>query len=358
MRHVRVHTATVSHSADKSRALADAAFVAGYRWSQSTPSVARLVPAKLSLGQIVLHHVYDAGQVLGRVASCCGARARAIARAAAMGAAFALLFLAQYALFEGDLESFLLRHEESRVPWHPLFSAVGALSVAGSFGAGYLISGWRLRYAGVALGLAMLVANHIVLPLVYRGAHFTLAWCAAMLIGLSLWRDIAAVHLPRARRSLFAAATALLLLTYMLPASAVVRIALLGSTGAVAAPFVATAWAALEGAADPLHESSSPWFQPREKLAADRARGFPGRRKPHRRAAHRRCAAQRRARAEEGGPKLLGCRKFSALRAGLVRRPAYTMGIAANAVTGPYYLQHDGPKQRTRDAMPACAPLR
>jgi hypothetical protein len=348
MRHGRVtQPPQVAQPADKSRALADAAFVGWLPLVAINAVFARLVTAKLSLGQIVLHHVYDAGQVLGlAVASWLAVRALGrLPRVAAVVVAVALLFLAHYALFEDDLASFLLRHEDSRVPWHPLFSAVGALSVAGSFGVGYLIAGRRLRYAGIALGLSVFVANHLVLPLVYRGAHFTLAWSAAMLIGLSLWRDVAALELPRARRALFASATALLVLTYALPASAVVRVALLGSTGAVAAPFAALAWATLEGAAEPLHESSSPWFQPREKLPPIAPEALPG--KPDAPIvvlltvdALRNDVLERK----KAVPKLLEMRRKS-LHFEHVWSPAsYTMASLRTMFTGTYYLQHDGRK--------------
>jgi arylsulfatase A-like enzyme len=336
------------------RALANAALLGWLPLIAVNAVFARRVPTVLDFGHGVQHHLYDAGQALGLgVVSWLVVRALGLLRLPLVGRALALcalLVLAEHALLEADLESFLERYRKSDVPWHWLFSAIGAIGIVGSFAVGYLTAGTRLRFAGLALGLALAVANHLVLPLVYRGAHFTLSWCAAGLIGMSLWRDLAALRPPRNLRRGLAAASVLALLTYAVPASAVVRSALLGSSGAVAAPYVIGIWRRFEPEPPvPAHLLASPWFRPRHGLPAIAAQRMPG--APNAPIvilltvdALRSDLIEGRKVSKDAVPNLLAMRDRS-LRFERVWAPAaYTMASLRSLFSGVYYQQQQGRK--------------
>jgi hypothetical protein len=343
-----------SPSPDDARALANAALLGWLPLIAVNAVFARRVPTVLDFGHGVQHHLYDAGQALGLgVVSWLVVRALGLLRLPLVVRALglcALLVLAEHALLEADLESFLERYRKSDVPWHWLFSALGALGIVGSFGVGYLIAGSRLRFVGIALGLAMAVTNHLVLPLVYRGAHFTLAFCAAGLIGMSLWRDLAALRPGRKLRWGLTAASVLALLTYAVPASAVVRSALLGSSGAVAAPYVIGFWRRFEPEPEvPAHLRSSPWFRPRRGLPPIAAQPLPG--APSAPIvilvtvdALRSDVIEGRKVSKDAVPNLLKMRERS-LRFERVWAPAaYTMASLRSVFAGVYYQQQDGRK--------------
>lgn len=237
--------------------------------------------------QRAVHHLYDGGQIVAlAVASwllvqlVTRLRLPRLARAL-LGAVIVLAIC--YALLGGDLESFIERNEDSTAPWRWIFAAVTTAGVLGSITAGWLLArAPRVRgvpigaVLGVLAGFGLAVGNHLVLILDYPGFHFTFAWCAAALIGMS---SLAWLGERRPSRPVVAAAFALsvlALLSIALPARAVVRTALLRSSGAVAAPFVAQGWALLQsGKADPKALRSE-WFKSRRNAPAVPAQRLPG----------------------------------------------------------------------------------
>ena len=338
-----------------SRSLANAALLGWLPLLVINLVFASRVPMVLELGQGVLHQLYDAGQTLGLgVLSWLVVRALGLGRvhlAVRAAVASVLLVLTEHALLGGDLESFLDRHPKTHVPGVGVFGVLGAVGVAGAFVVGNLSARSRRRFAGVGLALAMAVANHLVLPLVYRGAHFTLAWCAAALLGMSLWRDLAARQPPRELRWGLLVASALSLLTFAVPASAGVRGALLSRSGAVAAPFVNGLWLRLQDEPEvPAALRASPWFRPRRDLRAIAPERMPG--APTAPIVILLTVDALRGDLLEGPmaskkvlPNLLKMRK-DALHFERVWSPAaYTMASLRSLFLGTYYLQHAGRKQ-------------
>jgi arylsulfatase A-like enzyme len=155
--------------------------------------------------------------------------------------------------------------------------------VLASITAGWLlVSAPRVRgvpigpVLGVLAGLAIAVANHLVLILDYPGFHFTFAWCAASLIGMSALAWLGERRPSRRWAAAVFALSMLALLSIALPAGAVVRTALLRSSGAVAAPFVAQGWARFQsGHADP-NALRAAWFKSRRGVPAIPPQRLPG----------------------------------------------------------------------------------
>jgi hypothetical protein len=150
------------------------------------------------------------------------------------------------------------------VPWRALFALASALAIAAGLLLGRMLAGSRRRWLGIGTGVALAVANHMVLRLDYPGTHFVAAWLAAWLTGASALCWVAKRNLPRPARLTAVAAAVLALLSYASIPGPVVRSALLSSSGAVAAPFATRAWAKLRsdsGAA--IGEYDPEWFTPR-----------------------------------------------------------------------------------------------
>jgi hypothetical protein len=227
------------------------------------------VHVRLTAAQELTHHLYDAGQILA-LATLSWLATHALWRApkaVRVGVALASAVAVSYVLLETDLESFLERHAESSVPWRAVFAAVAAAGLAASCAAGLWLARSPLRFAGVAIGSALAVANHFVLELDYPGAHFLLAWSAALLIGASAVLDVAKAQLSRWMRAAALSIGAASFSSFFIVPGPVVRSALLGSSGAVAAPFVAEAWTALEGQdVAAIGHYDPAWFRSRHGL--------------------------------------------------------------------------------------------
>ena len=245
-----------------------------------------LANVRLSPAQRVLHHLYDAGQVLA-LAAISWLAARLLWRLpvrvrAPLGAAW--VFATCYALVGGDLESFIERHPQSHAPWRLIFAAVTCLGVLGAGTAGWLLARVQLRVARVAVGpalglsagVALAVVNHLILELDYQGAHFVLAWAAASLIGMSTLGWLAERDLPRRASVAAFGLGALSMLSVAIAPGPVVRTALLRSSGAVAAPFVAHGWALMHGVGAVSSHASSPWFESRRGLPPIAPESLPG----------------------------------------------------------------------------------
>jgi hypothetical protein len=161
-----------------------------------------------------------------------------------------------------------------------LFATTSTCAVLASLALGRLLSPHRLRWLGVAIGIGVAVGNHLVLKLDYPGAHFILAWCAAALIGASSKDWIAALRWHRDLRittGVRIACGAAAMASYALVPGAVVRSALLTSSGAVAAPFVTRLWASLEPSSAPIVSAEqAQWFKPRGDLPAIAPEPLPG----------------------------------------------------------------------------------
>ncbi|MDD9939184.1 MAG: sulfatase [Myxococcales bacterium] len=238
----------------------------------------RRVRVQLDPTERLLHHLYDAGQLLGLGVLCWLALRLLwkLPRWPRLALAAVLAGGAHYALLASDLESFLTRHADSGVPWHVLFAVLSAGALVTSYMVGLWLGRRPWGVLGALLGLALGVGNHLVLALDYPGVHFVLAWTAAGLIGMSALSWLARMG-PRTARVALGAACLLSLPSYLLLPSMSVRAALLGSSGAVAAPFVAQAWAQFpRRAAQPAAIERSAWFAPRHHHAPVPPEVLPG----------------------------------------------------------------------------------
>jgi hypothetical protein len=245
------------------------------------------VAAQLNLRQRVLHHLYDAGYVLG-LAAASWLIVRLLWRLPHLvlraGVSCVLVFAASYALLGGDLESFIERHPDSTAPWRLLFAAAVTIGLAILLSVGRLVarSAWRLRGHSIgaalvsAAGLALAISNHLVLLLDYPGTHFILAFAGASLIGIGALRFVPALESRRFVRPVRIALSALSVLSYVVVPGPVVRSALVSSTGAVAAPFVAQAWSRLRSGLATVPKAQSQWFKPRRGLPPIPAERLPG----------------------------------------------------------------------------------
>jgi hypothetical protein len=271
-----------------SQDLARAAFIGWLPIAIVNAVFASRTEVQLTGLQRAVYQLYDAGQIVALAAATwllallvTRLRLRRAARAL-LGSAIVLAIC--YALLGGDLESFIERNEDSTAPWRFIFAAVAASGVLGSLTLGWLlVRAPRVRgvplgaVLGVLAGLAIAVGNHLVLVLDYPGFHFAFAWCAASLIGMSSLAWLGERRPSRRGAAAVFALSVLALLSIALPAGAVVRTALLRSSGAVAAPFVTQGWARFQrGHADPKALRSA-WFKSRRGLPAIPPQRLPGR---------------------------------------------------------------------------------
>lgn len=234
------------------------------------------VPTHLALGERVLHHLYDAGQIVGLAAAAWivyGLLWR-LRLAARLAIGSVLSFAAHYALLGADLVSFVARTPNSSAK--VLFPAAMTAALLATTVVAWFCSRSLLRWVGVAMGLGLALVNQRVLRLDYRGLHFIVAWMSASLIGFSSLHWVASHRVPRGLRLGCIAAGSVSVLSFLIPAGPVVRTALLGSTGAVAAPFTARVWTLLHRDSVPLHTPDSPWFKPRRGLPPIPAEPLPG----------------------------------------------------------------------------------
>jgi hypothetical protein len=263
--------ASPASSAPTARALADAVFVGWLPAIVANGVFVHRVHTVLDAGQSALHHLYDAGQMLG-LAAVSWALVRALWRlplAARIAAACALIGGASYFFLSVDLFGFLARHPDTKVPWRFVFAVAAAAGAVASLAAGLALERRGWRYAGIVAGLAMGVGNHLVLELNYPTFHLVTACAAACLCGAGALRWAAAPRAARVLRVLVPASMILALPTYAVAPGPVVRRALLGSSGAVAAPFLTRAWAKLERPpVATLRPHDPAWFEPRKGLPA------------------------------------------------------------------------------------------
>lgn len=223
-------------------------------------------------GPRVLHHAYDAGQllalgVLSAAAVMLWQRVRAWSRALDAAANFACaaglggwMLVDDFDGFAGDLVG------DGRA-W--LVIALGvtafALGVPLAALAGRRLARGRLRLIAVGAAVVLTAANHLVASHDYPGVHFFVAWWAAVLAGAASCTTPA----PSARRSarwLLGPAT-LSLWSLVFPPSNRVRLGLSRFSGAVVAPWRAR----LETHISPSpaasgKEDASAWFRSRNGL--------------------------------------------------------------------------------------------
>lgn len=244
------------------------------------------IALQLPLRERVLHHLYDAGQVLG-LAAASWLIVRLLWRLPPMlraGVGGVLLFAASYALLGDDLESFIERHPDSTAPWRLIFASLATVGLVIALSLGWLLarSAWRWGGFGIgaalvtAGGLALAIGNHLILRLDYPGTHFILAFAGASLIGMGALRWVQAQAPRRFVRPVLSALCALSALSYLVIPGPLVRAALVRSSGAVAAPFVAQAWSLLPHGTAGVSEASSQWFQPRRGLPPIPPESLPG----------------------------------------------------------------------------------
>jgi arylsulfatase A-like enzyme len=238
-----------------------------------------------------LHHVFDASGVLGVglvAALVIGAGTALVERGAASSRgrrirrALGLLVYAAAAtaimleLIDYELHRFSLSLFRGRFASYlfPLGVAIAGLAVPAAHVAGILMSrGPKLRLVSLAVALGFLVANHLVLRDDYAGLHGAITWLGATLGGLSLAplvETLSRKMRPRARRVPLVFAACAGLFGLAVPPSVSVRLELFREPGAISAWFLARTWWRLPGEADakpPPEIATSPYFQPREKLA-------------------------------------------------------------------------------------------
>ena len=211
-----------------------------------------LVPWRASDSRLrvrLIHQFYDAGHLVGAgvavfVAVWLVSRWRlkwrwGVVAAAALAALVAVLALAD------DLSGFVGRQEGwlAKLPWTFLIAGAAAVGSAVMVALGHLVDRPKLRWVGVAAGLALAITNQLVLTQGYPGFHLMLAWNATLLIGTSLAgaRHPVWSTLSKRRRSQIVFLIALIAYgsaSVLVPAPRSVWSELLRVPGAVFAPFV------------------------------------------------------------------------------------------------------------------------
>lgn len=175
---------------------------------------ARVPPGKMGLR--VLHHVYDAGQMLALgllssavVAAYCrlrpappasASRRRAFLRGPVLDLAAVAVAaeLVAHPLLVDDLTNLAARlsgedEVASSTLLLPLLIALVALGIPAAAAVGRLLDRPWLRWLGVAIAVAAGIVNQRILIHDYPGAHFYLAWAAAVCGGAAM----ASLRLPR-----------------------------------------------------------------------------------------------------------------------------------------------------------------
>jgi hypothetical protein len=151
--------------------------------------------------------------------------------------------------------------------------AIGSAGFALVLGASVFVravDGFAIRAAAAGSGLALAVANGLVLVGDYPGIHSMVGWLAALLVAHAVEGARLRLPLPpRTRLVLLGVLGALSLAALAVPPPQAVRRRLLALPGAVAAPFFARLWREPDGsdhALVPRAVRKSPWFVKRKHL--------------------------------------------------------------------------------------------
>lgn len=309
----------------------------------------RGVNQQLDIQQSILHHLYDAGHILELavlswlLAAFLWRRPKYL-----LIVGCAVVGTVHYGLLAEDLENFIARHSDSKVPWHLAFTLVTTVGFVALVSFGYRLARGPLGYIGLTLGLAIGLSNHLVLPGNYPGIHFILAWTAAGLIGAFVIRWTDNLVNRRAIGITIAIFGLLSLISYAVPPDPVIRRALLGSEGSVASPYVARVWTRIAGPAAPdIGIEDSPWFKPRWDLPPIPPDELPGG------PAHpivvlltidalRSDVVEGPSASENMVPHILEMGRHSLTFQRVWSPAAYTMPSLRGLFLGTYYLQHQG----------------
>ena len=236
-------------------------------------------PLPAPLGARLLHHAYDAGQLvlvgvlsfgavelgqrmLGRFSRIEGARwASALAVALAC---FAVTMLT----VEDDVTNAAGRHD---VPvWLAMVAASSTFAVV--LGSATWLRAVRrraLRVAAASLGVALAVLNAFVLANDYPALHLALAWLAALLVAQGA--EVVLPHVrarPIVQRTALGALVAFGVVTVVVPPPQRVLKLLYGLSSAVVVPFAARLVPETKGsslALVPKQMLDSPWFKDRSR---------------------------------------------------------------------------------------------
>lgn len=333
------------------RAVADATLAGWFALIGLNLVLSYRIQVDLSFGQLIVHRLYDAGQLLalGAVSWLATWFVYRLSLGRRLVVALLLLGTLHYLLIPGDLENFLERHAETQIPWRPLFATVTTLAVVGSYVLGLWSARNWARFATLPGGFVLAISNHFVLTHDYPWMHLVVAWVSATFIGTSLLPWVSRLHLaPRVRKS-FAALSVVSLLSYLTVPGPTVRVALLRSAGSVAAPFAATAWAKLGRHFAPNHTQISAWFKPRHDLPPVPATTLAG--APSKPIIVLLTVDAVRSDVLEGPkvddkmvPHLLEMREHSLRFERVWAGSSYTQASLRALFAGAHYLQHPGPK--------------
>jgi arylsulfatase A-like enzyme len=231
--------------------------------------IAVLVPRPPSLATRVFHHAYDAAQLLALGLAASTAvdvwQRRGPSRPfwaylalAALGAAAGVPILSP------DLHGAVTTLTPGGDPtlWLGAFLILAGLGLAGAALLGRLLARPLVRFAGVAAGLAVGVANHLLLENDYPGVHFYAGWAAATLIGASLQGSLLPAPIRARMRSrglawLRAAASLVAAISLIVPPRNAVALELLRLSGSFVAPELGRLRSADFAPSPP---SSDPWL--------------------------------------------------------------------------------------------------
>lgn len=270
--------ASVAAIATPKRPRADAGEAAFLGWAALAAVNQVLVAVGAPPGSVtarVLHHAYDAGQLLmlglvsaaavalvqPRVARLRTPRQRLLA--SALGTAL-VGFLVALGIVRQDVANAAARYG---IPtWVAVVSA--SFACGAGLGATVLLRirsvGWQ-RGLMVLAGIAGALLNTRLLAGDYLAFHFMLAWFSALLIGHGVEGAVPSL-VPRFRRVALGMGLALCSMALAVPPPLAVLGRLLGNSSAVLAPFVARLYPESAGpdlSLIPQHVLRSPWFQDR-----------------------------------------------------------------------------------------------
>lgn len=238
----------------------------------------------------LLHHLHDAGAQLaagliaaaavglwlrfgpGRLRESPSRLRRVLARGSGYAALAALSVGAGFAVLDDDLDNFTARMTEDApgaARWLlPALIVVVSLGVPGAAALGRLLARPWLRWAGVALAAALAVANHVILPNDYPGAHLYLIWAAAALGAASLSGARLPVAGPRRRRAalgLHAAAALLAAVALVVPPTDSALVNLERTSGSPLPPLIARVRASLVDESEDVVLGDPAWFTRRDQ---------------------------------------------------------------------------------------------
>jgi hypothetical protein len=237
-------------------------------------------PLSAPFGARLLHHAYDAGQLvmvgiasfgaveLGRRVLRRFPRIEGVHWVSALGVALAC-FVVTMLTVENDVTNVAGRHG---VPvWLAMFAASSAFAVV--LGSATWLRAVRrrgVRVAAASAGVALAVLNAFVLVNDYPALHLALAWLAALLIAQGA--EVVLPHVaarPIVRRASLGALATLGVATVVVPPPQRVLRLLFGLSSAVVVPFAARLVPETKGpslALVPKQVLHSPWFQDRSDV--------------------------------------------------------------------------------------------